>query len=297
MANNEDGKVKRTRKRHIKKWDNFTINLNQAMQDENYFQDWILSGEVNTVGDLFPGESRDWITTLLSKWADKGDKNQFSLQALKIFCTIKGSDPNTVLGIQAKPKAKTNIPPTTDRIIYFAWDDVAEIVNAINKDVAGFRQKQKRFPFLIPIMCNRKDLILVCLQIDKDDYNDKIVKYEMIFYTLPHVCGLGGGKLEKIEDVRNCHAIYSTDKNCIKNLKERYRRYAEQWVITNNTFSSTFDEVNKLISVIFNRVKPTFRGKFFDFCPQADYYQTIRASNLDDALARGPKRSSGAGER
>lgn len=295
MTNNEEEKVKLTRKRQIKKWDNFTINLNQAMQDINYFQAWILSGEVNSVGDLFPGESRDWITTLLSKWEKRGDKNQFSLQALKIYCTITGDDPNTVLGIHSKSKTRTKTPPNTDRIIYFAWDDVVKIVETINEDTASFCRKQKRFPILIPIMCNRKDLFLVCLQIDKFTGSDT-VKYEMTYYTLPNVCGLGGGHVGNIVEKHDAPAICSTDIDCIKNLKERYKLAAEQFEITNNIFSSTFDEINKLISGIFNRLRPSFRGKFFDFCPQADYYQAAQAHNLDEMLDRGQKRSSGAGK-
>lgn len=85
------------------------------------------------IGDtLFPGETKDWIVQLSKKWRSRGLDNQFSLQALNIFCTITEQNPNEVLG------ASTNTCPNTRRLEFLTWNDIAQIVNHINDDTVSF---------------------------------------------------------------------------------------------------------------------------------------------------------------
>ncbi|MBO5048997.1 MAG: hypothetical protein J6C41_01035 [Oscillospiraceae bacterium] len=293
MANNDEEKVKHKRKRQIKGWDTYTLNLNSAMLEADYLQEWINIDAPALVGDLFPGESKDWIAQLSNKWREKKDKNQFSLQALKIFCEIEKRTPNEVLGVHTE--SQSNNALNSKPIYFLKWNDIVKIVNMINADTPTFCSNYKPFPILIPVVCNFLDLLLVCLKVDRVSNN--IVKYEMINYNLPEICGFGGDDVEKIRDFFMGSAILSSDKDCLKKLEVRYKEAAKEFRIFNGRFSDSFDEINRLISELSNGIRPSFQGCFFNFCPQASYYQAPQSLNLDDLIDRSGGLSSSIGGR
>lgn len=292
MANDVTEKAKPVRCRKIKKWDTYTQNLNECMAKENYLQAWIAENAGSEIGDtLFPGETKDWIVQLSKKWRSRGLDNQFSLQALNIFCTITEQNPNEVLG------ASTNACPNTRRLEFLTWNDVAQIVNHINDDTISFCRHNRRFPILIPLICNPKELVLVCLRIGKI-VNSNIVTYEMVVYNLPQLCG-AGGNVEDIVFTVLAEAIRCDDKNCIFNLLKRYQQAINEFITSDDTsqFDEPLSDVSKIIAILYNGQKPFFEGQFFDYCPETNHYAESKTRTVEDILGQNARQMSTRNER